>query len=71
MPHFDLVDALIGLDEGNLDEEELVELFQYLIDTGLAWQLQGRIGRTAQDLIESGLCHRPLQPKGVRNAEGN
>ena len=51
----DVVTALIGLDEGTLGEDEEIELFQHLVDTGLAWQLQGRIGRQAADMIEEGL----------------
>jgi uncharacterized protein involved in copper resistance len=35
---------------------EEVEAWQYLIDTGLAWQLQGWYGRTAQRLINAGYC---------------
>lgn len=35
---------------------EEVEAWQYLIDTGLAWQLQGWYGRTAQRLINDGYC---------------
>lgn len=49
----------VGLAEGFLEadsEEEVVEAWQTLIDTGLAWQLQGWFGRTAQDLIDRGVC---------------
>lgn len=56
---FDVVDFLMRYDAGDLSESEFITLFQYLIDTGMAWHLQGRIGRTAQDLIESGVCQRP------------
>lgn len=39
------------------DYDRWVSAFQYLIDTGLAWSLQGWFGRTARGLIESGECH--------------
>ena len=38
-------------------EEQLNEAWQHLIDTGLAWRLQGWFGRSARDLIEQGICH--------------
>ena len=38
-------------------EEQLIEAWQMLIDTKLAWQLQGWFGRTAMSLIEQGVCH--------------
>jgi hypothetical protein len=50
-----MVDRLIGLDEGTLSEDEETELFQHLVDTGLAWKLQGSIGRQAADMIDAGL----------------
>lgn len=34
-----------------------IEAAQYLIDTGLAWTLQGAFGRTCQALIDAGHCH--------------
>jgi hypothetical protein len=45
--------------EGAIDadsDEHGFEAWQYLIDTGLVWQLQGFFGRTARDLIEAGIC---------------
>lgn len=40
----------------NATEEQKNEAWQYLIDTGLAWSLQGWFGRTASQLIEEGTC---------------
>lgn len=37
-------------------EEEQIEGYQHLIDTGMAWRLEGHVGRTAQALIDAGLC---------------
>ena len=54
---FDCVGAIIEFENGDLDEEGTLELFQHLIDTGLAWKLQGSYGRMAKALIDRGLCH--------------
>jgi hypothetical protein len=35
--------------------EEILEAWQYLVDSGMAWRLQGSYGRTAMTLIEEGL----------------
>ncbi len=37
-------------------EEQYLEAWQMLIDTGMAYQLQGWFGRTANQLIEAGHC---------------
>ena len=50
------IDKIIAYECGELDEEGILELFQELIDSGLAWQLQGSYGRTARALIEAGYC---------------
>ena len=41
---------------GRMAEEEMVTFFQYLIDTNLAWKLQGHYGRMAARMIDAGLC---------------
>lgn len=37
------------------DDDQIIEAWQTLHDTGVAYQLQGWFGRTAQDLIAQGL----------------
>ena len=47
-----------GLAEGFIEaesEEQVIEAWLHLVDTGLAWQLQGWFGRTAQHLINEGV----------------
>jgi len=49
-----------GIAEGFIDcdsEDQYIEAWQHLIDTGLCWQLQGFFGRTAKQLIDQGVCH--------------
>lgn len=52
----DLTGDIIAFENGEMDEEQTLNFFQNLINTGLAWQLQGSYGRTAADLIEAGHC---------------
>jgi hypothetical protein len=62
----DLVSKLMAFEMGQLEEDEIIELFQELIDTGTAWTLQGSYGRCAQALIDQGLCVKRRAPKAVR-----
>jgi hypothetical protein len=49
----------VGIAEGFIDadsEDQMIEAWQTLIDTGMAWRLQGWFGRQAQALIDQGVC---------------
>lgn len=59
------IDRIIAYEEGDLSDEDTIALFQELIDSGLAWSLQGHYGRTAHRLILAGIC-QPPSPQGDR-----
>ena len=54
MGQMDQVEKIMAYESGELEEHEMLELFQELVDSGLAWKLQGHYGRTAKMLIEAG-----------------
>lgn len=54
MTQFDAVGIAEGWIEAD-SEEQYLAAWQYLVDTKLAWSLQGWFGRTARDLIDNGL----------------
>lgn len=59
---YDLVGKMVDFETGLLSDEETVMLFQYLVDTGMAWSLQGSYGRLAENLIMMGLVQPPQAP---------
>lgn len=50
-----LIDSIIAFEQGDLDDEQIVNLFQQLVDDGTVWSLQGSYGRMAAALINEGL----------------
>jgi Leu/Phe-tRNA-protein transferase len=49
-----------GIAEGWIEansEDQVIEAWQHLHNTGLAYSLQGWFGRTARDLIEQGIIN--------------
>jgi len=63
MNDYDAIGIAEGFVEnpGKTDEERTkieIAAWQHLIDTGLAWNLQGWFGRTALHLINEGICTR-------------
>ena len=64
--------AATGLAEGFIEaesEEQVIEAWQTLIDTGLAWQLQGWFGRQARALIDEGICLPAEESKLLKAAK--
>jgi len=57
------VQDIIDYENGDMDWDRIVEMFQKLIDSGQAWTLQGSYGRMAQSLIDDGYCTYPEQEK--------
>ncbi|MBU0959757.1 MAG: hypothetical protein KKB31_07460 [Nanoarchaeota archaeon] len=49
------IDKIIAYECGDLNDQGIIELFQELVDTGLAWNLQGSYGRMAHAMLEAGV----------------
>ena len=58
---FDVVGAIMEYEGGAISKKRALELFQHLVDTGMAWTLQGHYGRTAKALLDAGR----IIPKGA------
>lgn len=64
MTTFDACAIAEGFDGAEHTQDEYREAWQFLIDTGACWTLQGWYGRTAQALIDQGVC----KPAPVKTA---
>lgn len=56
MSNFDL---MMAWENGDIEQDDEIKLFQNLIDSGHAWTLQGMYGRHAMDLVNAGFCKLP------------
>jgi len=54
-PMNSLIEQIIAYEEDRLTQDEELVLFQNLVNSGMAWELQGHYGRTAAYLLSAGL----------------
>lgn len=64
----DILDKIIQYETEEVDDQWLIDFVQELVNTGLAWGLQGHYGRLAHNLISKRLVALPGR---VRDADGN
>jgi hypothetical protein len=55
------LDKMIQWEEGTLPYDDYIALFQDLVNSGMAWKLQGMYGREATTLLFSGEISSPFQ----------
>ena len=55
----DIVGKIMAFEEGELDNEEVYSLFQFLLDSGMIHSLQGSYQRMAEELLLAGVIHMP------------
>ncbi len=51
----DLTSQLIAYEQNELNEEQKLNFFQRLVNTGIVWKLQEHYGRIAHSLLKAGL----------------
>ena len=55
----DIVGKIMAFEQGELENEEVYALFQFLLDSGMIHSLQGSYQRMAQDLLLAGVIEMP------------
>tara|TARA_R110000824_G_scaffold205775_3_gene390673 strand:+ start:522 stop:734 length:213 start_codon:yes stop_codon:yes gene_type:complete len=58
MTTYEAVEIVEGYSDSS-SEEQTIEAWQFLINSGVCWKLQGWYGRTAEQLIYAGVCYKP------------
>jgi hypothetical protein len=55
----DIVGKIMAFEQGELDNEEVYSLFQFLLDSGMIHSLQGSYQRMAEELLLAGMISMP------------
>jgi len=56
----DVVNQIMAYEQGDMDDEEVIDFFQTLLDTRIIYSLQGSYQRHAQALLEAGYIERSV-----------
>ena len=55
----DIVGQIMAFEQGELEDSEVYALFQFLLDSGMIYSLQGSFQRMAEDLLLAGMIEQP------------
>jgi|TARA_R110000823_G_scaffold285993_2_gene404395 hypothetical protein len=55
----DIVGQIMAFEQGELEDSEVYALFQFLLDSGMIYSLQGSFQRMAEDLLVAGMIEQP------------
>lgn len=55
----DIVGQIVAFEQGELEDGEVYALFQFLLDSGMIYSLQGSYQRMAEDLLLAGVIEQP------------
>ena len=55
----DIAGQIIAYENGELPNEDVYALFQFLLDSGMIYSLQGSYQRMAEDLLLAGVIQMP------------
>ena len=57
----EMLNKIIAFEQGELNDSEIITLFQEMVNSGLVWELQGSYGRLAMNLIDNGVVRVPKE----------
>ena len=56
---YDVIKNISAYEDGELNDDSVNELFQYLVDTDQVWEMEANHGRKAVELAEAGRIRLP------------
>jgi len=56
---YDVIKNISAYEDGELNDDSVNELFQYLVETDQVWEMEANYGRKAVELAEAGRIRLP------------